>query len=221
MLSLADHKVIILALLRDGLPYTLRLAALALVLSMAIGLVLGIVRSLRIPIVDQILALYSQISRGVPGIVIVFFMYTTLRMHDTFTTALIALTFISAPKIMEIVKNGLFSVNKGQWEAARSLALPMPVTLIKIVIPQVVLITLPGIIGQLILIVKGTPLVSLIGGVELARRAQYLLVLYGHAFFIYGYVLIIYFILCRCLTVLSNKIEKSLVRRIIGENYAK
>ena len=77
-MGIQDHKVILSALIRMGLPQTLKLVAVGLGLALAIGIVLGVIRSFRIPVLDQILGLYAQICRGVPVMIILLFAYAAL-----------------------------------------------------------------------------------------------------------------------------------------------
>lgn len=220
-MGIQDHKTILNTLLQMGLPQTLKLVAVSLVLALSIGMFLGIIRSFRIPGLDHVLALYAQICRGIPIMVILLFIYSTLPIGTPYWTSVTALVFVESAYIMEIVKGGLFSVDKGQWEAADSMALPRAYTIVKIVIPQVFLVTIPAIFGQLVMLIKGTAVASTVGFLEMTKYGQLLLSSYSEPIIIYSYVLIIYFIICHLLTSASKKIEKNIMRKIIGENYEK
>lgn len=218
-MSIQDHKVVISALIRMGLPQTLKLMAVSLLLAFLIGITLGVIRGFKIPVVDQILGLYAQICRGVPIMVILLFAYSALPLGTPYWTAVAALVFSESAYIMEIVKGGLFSVDKGQWEAADALALPKICTVVKIIIPQVFLIILPALFGQLVLLVKGTAVASTVGVIELTKEGQFLLSSYSQPIIIYGYILIVFFVLCHVLTLAGRKLENSVRRRIMGEHY--
>jgi His/Glu/Gln/Arg/opine family amino acid ABC transporter permease subunit len=211
--------LIIRSLLRIGLPLTLKLAFFSLLFTLMAGIVLGVIRNLKIPVVDQILGLYAQICRGVPGMIIMLFMYATIALSNSYAISILAIVFVEGAYMMEIVKGGFRSIDKGQWEAAKSLSLPMPVALLQIIIPQVFLTILPAIMGQAVMLIKGTAIASTIGCLELTRQAQFFLPRYPYPMIIYGYVLIIYFVICHMLTMLGTKFEKSIVRRIIGEKH--
>ena len=218
-MSLQDHETAIVALLRFGLPQTLKLIGVCVILALAIGIALGIIRSFRIPVVDHILGAYAMICRGVPVMVILLFVYSSLFLGTPYWTAVATLTFSESAYVMEIVKGGLWSIDKGQWEAADSLALPKTYTLFKIIIPQVFLITLPALFGQLVLLVKGTSVASTVGVIELTKQGQFLLSSYFQPIVIYGYVLLIFFILCHTLTSISDRLEKNIRRKILGEGH--
>jgi len=218
-MDLQDHKIILNALIRMGLPQTLKLVAVGLGLALAIGIVLGVIRSFRIPVLDQLLGLYAQICRGVPVMIILLFAYAALPLGTPYWTAVATLVFSESAYIMEIVKGGLFSIDPGQWEAAHALSLPRAYTVVRIVIPQVFLVILPAIFGQLVLLIKGTAVASTVGVVELTKQGQFLLSSYSQPIIVYSYVLVIFFVLCHLLTMLSRRLEKTVRKRIMGEPY--
>lgn len=117
---------------------------------------------------------------------------------------------------MEIVKGGLFSIDKGQWEAADALALPKAYVVVRIIIPQVFLIILPALFGQLVMLIKGTAVASTVGVIELTKEGQFLLSSFSQPIVIYGYILIIFFVLCHTLSLIGKKIEAGVRKRIIG-----
>ena len=218
-MNIVDHKVVISALIRMGLPQTLKLMVVSLLLAMLIGITLGVIRGFRMPVVDQILGLYSQICRGIPIMIILLFAYAALPLGTPYWTAVTTLVFSESAYIMEIVKGGLFAIDKGQWEAADALALPKSYTVVKIIIPQVFLVILPALFGQLVLLIKGTAVASTVGVIELTKQGQFLLSSYSQPIIIYGYVLLIFFILCHALTLVGKNLEKRVRKRIIGEVY--
>lgn len=215
-MSIQDHKIVISALIRMGLPHTLKLMAVSLLLALLIGITLGVIRGFKIPVVDQILGLYAQICRGVPIMIILLFAYAALPLGTPYWTAVAALVFSESAYIMEIVKGGLFSIDKGQWEAADALALPKAYVVVRIIIPQVFLIILPALFGQLVMLIKGTAVASTVGVIELTKEGQFLLSSYSQPIIIYGYILIIFFVLCHVLTLIGKKIETGVREKIIG-----
>lgn len=215
-MSIQDHKIVISALIRMGLPHTLKLMAVSLLLALLIGITLGVIRGFKIPVVDQVLGLYAQICRGVPIMIILLFAYAALPLGTPYWTAVAALVFSESAYIMEIVKGGLFSIDKGQWEAADALALPKAYVVVRIIIPQVFLIILPALFGQLVMLIKGTAVASTVGVIELTKEGQFLLSSYSQPIIIYGYILIIFFILCHVLTLIGKKIEIGVRKKIIG-----
>ena len=215
-MSIQDHKIVISALIRMGLPQTLKLMAVSLLLALLIGITLGVIRSFKIPVVDQVLGFYAQICRGVPIMIILLFAYAALPLGTPYWTAVVTLVFSESAYIMEIVKGGLFSIDKGQWEAADALALPKAYVVVRIIIPQVFLIILPALFGQLVMLIKGTAVASTVGVIELTKEGQFLLSSFSQPIVIYGYILIIFFVLCHTLSLIGKKIEAGVRKRIIG-----
>ena len=89
-------------------------------------------------------------------------------------------------------------------------------TLFNIIIPQILLIALPALVGQFVLLVKSTSVASTIGCLELTRRAQLILPRYPFPLAIYGMVLIIFFAICHILTMLGEIFEKKVTKLIMG-----
>ena len=219
-MSLASLKTLFVdTLVVQALPVTLQLILGALIGACIIGLAGGIIRGLKIPVLDQILGVYAQLCRGIPDMLVLLFLYATMTSGSTYSIAVLGMSLIQGAYIMEIIKGGILSVDKGQWEAAKAMSLPRPITLFRIVIPQVMLVALPALIGQLVMLIKGTSVASTIGCLELTKRAVIAMSGYSNALIVYGCVLIMFFIMCHALTVAGKQLEKYVVKRIMGEKY--
>lgn len=203
----------------QALPVTLQLIAGSFVMACIIGLIGGIIRGLKVPVLSQILGIYVQLCRGIPDMLVLLFLYAVMTNGSTYSIAVLGISLIQGAYIMEIIKGGILSVDKGQWEAAKSLSLPIYITLFRIVIPQVMLVALPALIGQVVLLIKATSVASTIGCVELTKRAMIAMSGFSNALIVYGCVLVIFFIMCHALTVLGKQLEKYVVQRIMGDNY--
>jgi len=203
----------------QGLPVTLQLTLGSFLGACAIGLVGGIIRGLRVPVISQIIGVYVQICRGVPDMLVLLFLYAVLTQGSTYSIAVLGISLIQGAYMIEIIKGGIWSVDAGQWEAAKSLSLPHFVTMFQIIIPQVMLVALPALIGQVVLLIKGTSVASTIGCLEITKRAVISMSGYSNALIVYGCVLVIFFIICHLLTTAGKQLEKSVVRRIMGDNY--
>ena len=206
-------------MLGQGMPMTLKLIGACLLFSLLIGIVFGTIRSLKIPVVDQILGLYAVVCRGIPTIIVLLFFYATLVRGTQFWISVLSISLVEGAYMMEIVKGGFLSVDKGQWEAAKALNLPLIHTIVYIVLPQVMLVTIPALIGQIVMLVKGTSVAATIGCMDVLRRAQLLLPKYSYPLEIYAYILVIFFIMCHFLTWLGKRLERTVVKRIMGDKY--
>ena len=219
-MTMQDRYIIVVkTMLGQGMPMTLKLIGACLLFSLLIGIVFGTIRSLKIPVVDQILGLYAVVCRGIPTIIVLLFFYATLVRGTQFWISVLSISLVEGAYMMEIVKGGFLSVDKGQWEAAKALNLPLIHTIVYIVLPQVMLVTIPALIGQIVMLVKGTSVAATIGCMEVLRRAQLLLPKYSYPLEIYAYILVIFFIMCHFLTWLGKRLERTVVKRIMGDKY--
>ena len=219
-MTMQDRYIIVVkTMLGQGMPMTLKLIGACLLFSLLIGIVFGTIRSLKIPVVDQILGLYAVVCRGIPTIIVLLFFYATLVRGTQFWISVLSISLVEGAYMMEIVKGGFLSVDKGQWEATKALNLPLIHTIVYIVLPQVMLVTIPALIGQIVMLVKGTSVAATIGCMDVLRRAQLLLPKYSYPLEIYAYILVIFFIMCHFLTWLGKRLERTVVKRIMGDKY--
>ena len=219
-MTMQDRYIIVVkTMLGQGMPMTLKLIGACLLFSLLIGIVFGTIRSLKIPVIDQILGLYAVVCRGIPTIIVLLFFYATLVRGTQFWISVLSISLVEGAYMMEIVKGGFLSVDKGQWEAAKALNLPLIHTIVYIVLPQVMLVTIPALIGQIVMLVKGTSVAATIGCMDVLRRAQLLLPKYSYPLEIYAYILVIFFIMCHFLTWLGKRLERTIVKRIMGDKY--
>ena len=123
-MTMQDRYIIVVkTMLGQGMPMTLKLIGACLLFSLLIGIVFGTIRSLKIPVVDQILGLYAVVCRGIPTIIVLLFFYATLVRGTQFWISVLSISLVEGAYMMEIVKGGFLSVDKGQWEAAKALSL--------------------------------------------------------------------------------------------------
>ena len=136
------------ALLLYGLRLTLGVSLSALLLSVLFGTLLGVIRSLRLPVLGRLGNAYVELVRGIPLIVLLSVVYYGLPALGVtlggFPSAVLALGLYSAAYTSEIVRGGLSSVPAGQLEAARSLGLSRVQSLRFVVLPQAWMRFLPG-----------------------------------------------------------------------------
>ncbi|MCD8158091.1 MAG: amino acid ABC transporter permease [Clostridiales bacterium] len=130
-------------------------------------------------IVNYILGLYILIMRGTPLLLQIFFIYfglpfmpvvgKYLTISDRFTAGAVAYVLNYAAYYAEIFRGGLLSVDKGQYEAAKVLGLSERQTTFKIVLPQMIRISLPAVSNEAIILIKDTALITTIGLVDLLK----------------------------------------------------
>ncbi|MEA5136104.1 MAG: amino acid ABC transporter permease [Candidatus Fimivivens sp.] len=171
----------IAVLLTDGVKYTLVLFAVTIVGSMPLGLVLTFMRIGKSTILRAATSFYVYIMRGTPLLLQLYFFYYGLPfipgmkniiVLDRLTAAMLAFVLNYAAYFCEIFRGGIISVDKGQYEAARVLGFSKAQTLFKIVLPQMLRVSLPSIANESITLVKDTALVTVIGVTEILYFAK-------------------------------------------------
>jgi putative glutamine transport system permease protein len=201
-----------LKFLLEGFSVTLEVAFISIVLSFAIGIVIGVLRYGRIPIISQVLAVGVEMIRNLPLLLIIFFTYFALPevglKLDKFYAAILALVIFESAMLSEIVRSGLNSIEKGQIEAARSSGLTYLQTMWHIVLPQALRRMVPPIVGQFISLLKDTSLAVVIALPELMNHAQ---IINGrnvnYVIPIFLLVAIMYFTVNYSLSVISRRLE--------------
>ena len=166
-----------LPLLAKALLITLQTSLAGL----AIGFVIGIaVASLRLspqPLLRRLGGAYIFVFRGVPLLVQLLFIYYLLPRIGLpnlppVGAAVIGLSLAAGAYIAEIFRGGFLAIPPGQMEAADVLGLSPWQTLIRIKVPQAIRLTLPALINEMILLIKASSLVSVVGLADLTRVAQ-------------------------------------------------
>lgn len=168
-------------LLTDGVRYTLLLFAVTMVGSMPLGLTLTFMRGGKNAVLRGVTGFYVYIMRGTPLLLQLYFFYYGLPfipgmknviVLDRLTAAMVAFVLNYAAYFCEIFRGGIISVDKGQYEAARVLGFSKAQTLFKIVLPQMLRVSLPAIANESITLVKDTALVTVIGVTEILYFAK-------------------------------------------------
>ena len=171
--------------LLKGLGVTLEVTALALLIGVALGVLVAVVRSSHDQMVAQrrsnkimnflngICKLYLTVIRGTPVMVQLLIMYFVIMANSTNTTLTAVLTFgiNSGAYVAEIVRSGIQSIDPGQMEAGRSLGLNYVQTMWNIIIPQAIKNILPALGNEFIALLKETSIVNVIGMKDITKWA--------------------------------------------------
>lgn len=162
--------------LRAGLELTLQLTVLSVLGSGLIGIIGGLSLLYGFTPWRQIVRLYVDVVRGIPTLVFLFAVYYVPAIVnvslDAATAAVIALSFLAGAQVSEIVRGGIGSLPKAHLEAAKAIGLSSPQRFRLIVLPLAFPRMMPPWINTAVEILKGTSLVSLIGGTELLYATQ-------------------------------------------------
>lgn len=191
---------------------TVEVSFLGLAFATLFGLLLGIFRSSNKKIFKWPIGAYVDMFRGTPFVVqvfIIFFVLPEWGIHlDAFPAAVLALSLEGAAFICEIVSGGIKAVPKGQWEAGTSSGLTIYQQLRHVIIPQAMPAILPPLVGQYVLMIKDSSVVSIIGVTELTRVGWLTVVRIPEGLMVFSLVGVLYFVISYPLVRLSNALEQ-------------
>lgn len=155
---------------------TINLFFITILLSLPLGLCLTLLYTRKNVVVKSITGFYILIMRGTPLLLQLFFIYYGLPFipfigeHATmgrFQSCALAFVLNYAAYFAEIFRGGLLAIDKGQYEAAKALGLNKAQTFVKIIMPQMLRVSLPAISNETIILVKDTSLITALGVSEL------------------------------------------------------
>ena len=159
-----------------GMLVTIELAALVIVTGIACGLALALLRSWRIKPLNLLIVFVVDLFRALPPLVIIVFIYFGLPAVDIapsgFVSTWLSLALVLTAFSEEIFWAGITSIAKGQWEAARSTGLTSGQTLMNVVLPQALRLTIPPLTNRTIAITKGTALGTVVAVSEILGMAS-------------------------------------------------
>ena len=165
-----------LKFLGAGLVVTGEVSGLVVALALVFGVVLGTGVTYGPRFLAWPIRLFSDVIRGIPILVLIFFVYYGLpAVHvnlASFAAAVLALTLFSTAQVIEIVRGALQSIHHGQMEAGKAIGLTFVQRLAYVILPQALRRFLPPWINSVVDAVKGSALVSLVGIVDLMQSVQ-------------------------------------------------
>jgi amino ABC transporter, permease protein, 3-TM region, his/glu/gln/arg/opine family len=171
-----DKTLDTVLLMLEGSTITLEIFCVTLALSLPFGLFAALGRLSRFRLLSRLLEVYIWIMRGTPLMLQLLFVYFALPMVGILlpdiAAALLAFVLNYAAYFAEIFRSGIQAVPRGQFEAARALGMSAPLTMRRIVLPQVLRITLPPVSNETINLVKDTSLVYILAMNDLLRVAR-------------------------------------------------
>ena len=202
-----------------GLPLTIMLATLGIVLAFPLAIVVALGRRSKMPAIRSLCIVYVEMIRGVPLISVLFMasflfpLFVPVGLSpDVLLRVLVGITLFAAAYLAETIRGGLQAVPKGQIEAAQTLGLSYWQTQRKIVLPQALAIVVPSIVNNFIGIFKDTSLVTIVSLYELTGSMT--LALNSDADWrpfkveAYLFITVIYFAFCFAMSRYSLWIEK-------------
>ena len=197
--------------LLQGLLVTLEISALSLVCTLVLGLTAALFR-LSASFTARALARgYLELIRNTPLLIQIFFVYFVLSPVldiGAFASAVLALSLFEGAYAAEILRAGIVSLHRGQWEAAHSLGLGAFDTYRYVILPQAVRRVLPPLAGQVISLIKDSSLVSTIAIYDLTMQGQKIVSETFLAFEIWFTVAAIYLVMTFGLSLAVRALER-------------
>lgn len=203
-------------ILLKGFSMSLLLSFSSLFLSLILGAVLYYLNSCDLIFARIVSRVYISLVRGTPLIVQVFLLYygvfSLFVIKSDFVIGLLIISMFSSAYVAEIIRSGVSSVGKGQFEATKSLGLNNLQAYFYVIIPQSIKIMLPSLTGQLVSIIKDTSILSVISIREFTMVSREISSSYFLTFEVYIPLAIAYLFLTLPISFLSKLLENNLSR---------
>lgn len=160
----------------NGALMTLFISVFGILLALAVGLVCAGIEAARIPVLRQIVRVYIELSRNTPLLVQLYFLYFGLPklgvVWSAQTCAIVGLGFLGGSYMAEALRGGLEAVPKVQRENAYVLGLNSWQSLSRIVLPQAISTAIPGVVANVIFLIKESSVVSAIALADVMYMAK-------------------------------------------------
>ena len=214
-----------------GVGYTLLVSLIGTIIGLMIGILIGMYRTIPDPntnkksgkvlkvfkkIGDWLLSAYVEIFRGTPMMVqamVIFWGFAVLnngKTLDVIFSGLFIVSINTGAYMAEIVRGGIISVSKGQFEGGYAIGMTHSQTMVNVVMPQVLRNILPSVANEFVINIKDTSVLNVIGFTELYFYAKSIVTINYQIFATYLLVAIIYFILTFTITRILRLIEKKM-----------
>lgn len=164
------------AIISQAARNTLIFTGLGFALGLVVGLGLAFMRLSSIRPYRWFASVYIEVFRGIPALLTIILIgfgipvATGFRLPGTYTAGAVAIGIVSSAYMAETIRAGIQAVPRGQLEAARSLGMTYSQSMISIVIPQAFRIIIPPMMNELILLLKDTSLISVLGVTDATRE---------------------------------------------------
>jgi His/Glu/Gln/Arg/opine family amino acid ABC transporter permease subunit len=195
----------------QGAWVTLQISVLAMAFGTTIGVVFGLISLSNFAPGRAVIRAYVYFVRGTPALVQVFLIYFALPEAgiyiSSFWGGVVALSFNAGGFIAEIVRAGIGSIDRGQTEAAMAIGMTHRQSLFYILLPQSLRRITPPLTNELITLVKGSSLLSVISVTELTRSAQVIIAARFTPFELYAALAVFYLVIISILAKISEYFE--------------
>lgn len=204
--------------LLGGLWISAKISIVALVFGIALGIFLGALRTVKNPILRVILRLYLEFFRIVPTVVLLFLFYYILPKNfnvnlNAQAVAMLVFALWVGAEMSDIVRGALISVPQHQREAGIAIGLNGPQLFRYVLLPQAIGLMIPATINLMTRVIKTTSLLLLISVMDVINIGQQIIEANRQyypdgAFWVYGLIFILYFLLCYPLSAWARHLER-------------
>jgi general L-amino acid transport system permease protein len=205
-----------------GLPLTFLLSTAGFTIALPFAVLLALGRRSTLPAIRAISVACIEVVRGVPVITFLFMAAVMFPLFapqgftvDKLVRAQIAFVIVTAAYVAEVVRSGLQAVPRGQYEAAASIGLSSWPSMILVVLPQALRVSIPPLVNTFIALFKDTSLVIVIGLFDLLGAAKAVIgdaKWVGFGVEVYLFAASVYFVFCYLVSRVSLRLERELQR---------
>jgi His/Glu/Gln/Arg/opine family amino acid ABC transporter permease subunit len=158
-----------------GALVTISLSLAGILIGLPIGLGLALVRWANVPFIARVVMLYVSILRATPLVTLLLLLFFALPNIgvpiNPISAAILALVMNTSAFNCEVWRSALMNFPKDQYEAAQSVGMRAGLRFRRIVLPQIVRVSLPGLVNEMSLLIKVTPVLAVVGVVDITRAA--------------------------------------------------
>ncbi len=197
----------------EGIWVTLKFVSMSILIGFLLGTLLAMCKIGNNKLLKWFADAYTSLFRGTPLIVQLMLIYLAIPQltgYDisAYLSAILAFGLNSSAYVSEIIRAGILAVDRGQTEAAAALGVPYRQTMTDIILPQAIKNILPALMNEFITLTKESAIVSVIGYLDLMRRAQIVGAQTYHNFEPLLFIAMIYWVMVYILTKLGKIVER-------------
>ena len=164
-----------IAAIFQGAIVTITLSAIGILIGLPIGLGLALIRWANVPVLGRIVALYVSMLRATPLVTLLLLLFFALPNigvpMSPVSAAILGLVMSTSAFNCEVWRSALMNFPKDQYEAAQSVGMNAVQRFRRIVLPQIIRVSLPGLVNEMSLLIKVTPVLAVVGVVDITRAA--------------------------------------------------
>ena len=159
----------------QGAAVTITLSLIGILIGLPIGLGLALLRWANVPVLARVVAVYVSILRATPLVTLLLLLFFALPNIgvpiNPISAAILALVMNTSAFNCEVWRAALMNFPKDQYEAAQSVGMRASLRFRRIVLPQILRVSLPGLVNEMSLLIKVTPVLAVVGVVDITRAA--------------------------------------------------